>query len=437
MAKAWITDRWVKDAKVAMPDGSVTRISPSSAQMKSLKNLPEHFRTSKFGKGSRWEAGWYDPDGVQKKRLFARRSDAEAFIAGIEDDIRADRYIDPSARERTFAAAAEAWLASKNRIKDSSWRRYRRELDNYVLPRWGTRAVGSITRPQIDEWISQLRSGTAVFEFDKNNHLTAEAGRRPVAMSAAYVRHVVGSTFGGALRYAVSEQWIGRNPLANVEFPRDDGDIENDLPSLSYVQLDILSGAVAATTRRATDGVLFDMLAHSGPRIGEATALKIKDLDLDQKRARIHRTWTVDRAGLRKLGPVKTWEKRWLPLADFVVDGLREITSGRDLDDFVFVTVRGAAVDGKNWYNRVWLKARRAVAAASGYSVHDLRHVAATNAIAAGADVKLVQLMLGHKDATETLNTYSHLWPNRVDEVIFAVEQRRAAALGRGQLREL
>lgn len=93
--------------------------------------------------------------------------------------------------------------------------------------------------------------------------------------------------------------------------------------------------------------------------------------------------------------------------------------------------------DGGNWYNRVWIKARRAVESASGYSVHDLRHVAATNAIAAGADVKLVQLMLGHKDATETLNTDSHLWRNRVDEVIDAVERRRAKALGLGNLQSL
>ncbi|AVL97559.1 hypothetical protein C6C15_10850 [Microbacterium sp. str. 'China'] len=63
--------------------------------------------------------------------------------------------------------------------------------------------------------------------------------------------------------------------------------------------------------------------------------------------------------------------------------------------------------------------------------------MAATNAIAAGADVKLVQLMFGHKDATETLNTYSHLWPNRVDEVIGAVERRRATALALGQLRAI
>ena len=105
------------------------------------------------------------------------------------------------------------------------------------------------------------------------------------------------------------------------------------------------------------------------------------------------------------------------------------LTHGRDAEDFIFTTVQGAAVDGTNWYNRVWLKARAAAGFATAFSVHDLRHVAASNAVAAGADVKLVQQMLGHKDATETLNTYAHLWPDHVAEVIAAVELRRAEAL--------
>jgi integrase len=126
---------------------------------------------------------------------------------------------------------------------------------------------------------------------------------------------------------------------------------------------------------------------------------------------------------------VKTGEKRWLPITKHVADRIRRLIVGRDREDFVFVTVRGAAVDGKNWYNRVWRKIRDIDGLATGMSVHDLRHVAATNAIAAGADVKLVQHMLGHKDASETLNTYTHLWPDRVDEVIASIEAKRAEAL--------
>lgn len=70
---------------------------------------------------------------------------------------------------------------------------------------------------------------------------------------------------------------------------------------------------------------------------------------------------------------------------------------------------------------------------AETYSVHDLRHVAATLAIGAGADVKLVQQMLGHKDATVTLNTYAALWADNVDEVARKIERRRARALKRSK----
>lgn len=427
MSKAWVTDRWVKDAAVTLPDGTTTKISPTAAQLKAIRSMPEHFRTARFGTGRRWLVGWYEPDGTERTRSFAKRTDADALAAELEDDMRSGRYIDPAGRERTFAAAAEEWLESKKRIKDSTWNRYRRELDAYVLPRWGKRQIGSITRKQIDVWVSELRAGTAVHVFDQHKHMKNVA-RKPVAMSANYLQHVVSSTFGGPLRYAFHEKWIGQNPLERVELPRDEGDIENDLPSLSYVQIEQLADRARDLAARNDDRWLVHLLANSGPRVGEATALKIKDLDLDGKRARVQRTWTIDREGKRVLGPVKTWEKRWIPLAGFVVDGLRTIIDGRDAEDYVFRSARGAAIDSRNWRNRVWYKITTGTAA-SDYSVHDLRHVAATNAIAAGADVKLVQQMLGHKDATETLNTYSHLWPSRIAEVIAKVEKRRSKAL--------
>ena len=55
--------------------------------------------------------------------------------------------------------------------------------------------------------------------------------------------------------------------------------------------------------------------------------------------------------------------------------------------------------------------------------------LAALMAIAAGADVKVVQKMLGHADASMTLNTYADLWPDRLDEVTIAVSLHRERAL--------
>jgi len=53
---------------------------------------------------------------------------------------------------------------------------------------------------------------------------------------------------------------------------------------------------------------------------------------------------------------------------------------------------------------------------------HELRHTAASLAIASGADVKVVQQMLGHKSATMTLDLYGHLFPDRLDEIADALD---------------
>ena len=51
-----------------------------------------------------------------------------------------------------------------------------------------------------------------------------------------------------------------------------------------------------------------------------------------------------------------------------------------------------------------------------GFHAHELRHTAASRAIASGADVKIVQQRLGHKTATMTRDLYGHLFPDRLDE---------------------
>jgi hypothetical protein len=62
---------------------------------------------------------------------------------------------------------------------------------------------------------------------------------------------------------------------------------------------------------------------------------------------------------------------------------------------------------------------------------HQLRHTAASLAIASGTDVKVVQQMLGHSSATMTLDTYGHLFDDRLDEVGDAMDRARTAARDR------
>ena len=78
-----------------------------------------------------------------------------------------------------------------------------------------------------------------------------------------------------------------------------------------------------------------------------------------------------------------------------------------------------------NRFARVWDKARREANLDDDVTFHDLRHYFASLLIHKGLSVKAVQEALGHKTATETLNTYGHLWPDdagltrrAVDEVL-------------------
>lgn len=145
------------------------------------------------------------------------------------------------------------------------------------------------------------------------------------------------------------------------------------------------------------------------------------------------RTATVDINGSPIFGEPKHGERRDVPIAPHVVEHLRTITMGRAQDAPLIDTARGNFVNLHNRRNRVWTKAvQSAGLQGRQLSPKALRHTAASMAIAAGADVKVVQRMLGHADASMTLNTYADLWPDRLDEVAEAVSAHRAKALRGG-----
>lgn len=107
------------------------------------------------------------------------------------------------------------------------------------------------------------------------------------------------------------------------------------------------SAKASKLTGRPDDGALVHLLAYPGPRISEATALQVRDIDFTAEQARVRRTWTVDRDSKRKLGDPKTWEQRAIPLPTFLVAELRELCRGKQPEDFIFTSSRGMPIDGR------------------------------------------------------------------------------------------
>jgi integrase len=113
--------------------------------------------------------------------------------------------------------------------------------------------------------------------------------------------------------------------------------------------------------------------------------------------------------GVMTFGPTKGHERREVPLRRFLVDDLARHVEGRKSDDLVFTGWRGAVM-----WSRVFQRAALIEAAAAlgipGFHPHELRHTAASLAIASGADVKVVQQMLGHKSAVMSSTNTATFW---------------------------
>ena len=88
----------------------------------------------------------------------------------------------------------------------------------------------------------------------------------------------------------------------------------------------------------------------------------------------------------------------------------------------------GAHLDPDNFRSRIWTPAVNAAGLAP-LRIHDLRHTTASLAIAAGADVKLLQSMLGHASAVMTFDRYGHLMPGRSEDVADRLDVLARAAV--------
>lgn len=417
MSRAWVTDRWLKkDAS------SSAKRSLNAAKNPKRANVPEQYRTSVYGVGCRWRVDYfaYGDDGRQHRRskLFPTQTEADEYRDAVSDDLRSGRYRDASKQSRTFRQAAEEYLKSKHKIKESTLYRYRNELRMYVYPRWGDVPLSAITEQDINAWISALQDGSAAHDFIDAS--------KPRKLAASSIHSIVKVTFGSVLRYAAASKrnWIRSNPLEDVDTPKKQQTEERVY--LSYEEVESLADAAQAKAGESS-AILIRFLAYTGMRIGEATALKVSDMDFDNRRATIARTWTKDKNGADITGSPKTWEQRKVAIPEFLLPDLQKLTEGVSDESFLFRPKKGDHVNIPNWRNRVFnpAKAGAGLDDLSGLTPHSLRHTYASLAIKAGADVKSVQNQLGHKDASMTLNVYAGLWPDRLDEVADALQSSR------------
>lgn len=130
-------------------------------------------------------------------------------------------------------------------------------------------------------------------------------------------------------------------------------------------------------------------------------------------------------------GTPKGHEAREVPIPRFLLDELAAHVTGKAPNDLVFPGVRSGGPLRSAVFRRGGFDDASKAIGIPDLHPHELRHTAASLAIASGADVKVVQQMLGHSSAAMTLDVYGHLFGDRLDVVADAMDAARKVALER------
>ncbi|CAM5344907.1 tyrosine-type recombinase/integrase [Corynebacterium variabile] len=363
-------------------------------------------QSAAYGRGKRWRVRWVDPAGKERSRSYARKVDARRAADALTTDLTRGAYVDRKAGQTTVGEVYDLWHPLQVHLKPSSRARQGELWGKHLKPKWGTTPVAAVTRPSVQSWAVELLGDDDV-----------------PGVAPGTVRKIVG-VLRQVMGHAVELGTVVANPVTGVRLPAS-GPSRNLY--LTVGQVEWLADAVAVEGGDdrhpwTAYGVLVRLLAYTGLRWGEAVALRVEDVTLPSGdrvgRLQVHRT-DVLVGGKRVEGTPKNHRSRSVPVPGPLVVPLRALMSGRRKTARVFTTPGGAPVDGSNFRARLWAEVLEEAGERmpAGLRVHDLRHTAASLAIASGASVKAVQRMLGHATATMTLDTYADLFPDDLDDV--------------------
>lgn len=289
-------------------------------------------------------------------RLAAARTAAEKLLAALARDGSTE------AIDRTFGAAAEAWIEKVAKPKNASWKLQERRLQMHVLPHWRDKKVAAIRRSDVRDLLEGVEGGVL-------------PGR-----VLAIVKTV--------LRYALSRDWIDSSPVEGVANPGTDTQRDR-----------VLSMEEAAEIWRAAGllgfpfGQYLRILALTAQRRTEVAAMRWSDVDLEAA------TWIIPAK------ETKSQRTHLVPLSLAVVEILRDLPR---LGDFVFTH------DGKTHISG-YAKAKSrldAFIAAAGFQMepwrlHDLRRTAATHMVRLGVSEEVVGRVLNHAPKSVTAKVYA------------------------------
>ena len=275
----------------------------------------------------------------------------------------------------------QLWLADA--LAATSLASYRRDLAAWSA--WlGKRGLLTATRADVEGWLAD--------QFHKKAKATSDA-RRLSAVNRFY-------------RLQLERALVREDPTLRVRAPRK----PRRLPKLlSEKQVEALLNAPdVSTTLGLRDRAMLETLYATGLRVSELVGLTIAQVSLDVGVVRV-----IGKGSKERLVPLGDEAASWI---ERYRKSARVELLGTSKSDHLFLTGRHGPLTRQGFWLLVKRYASRAGIAQAALSPHVLRHAFATHLLNHGADLRVVQLLLGHADITTT-TIYTHVARERLKQL--------------------
>lgn len=335
-----------------------------------------------------WRARYRDAEGREHARHFRYKDNprdpensAQHWLDGITVSIRTGTYVDPRVAQITVGEWSERWIAGYSANRDSTVRQARVHL-KVIAATFAGRPMKDVRPSEVKAWTVKLQDS--------------------YAPSTVYALH---RRLSQLFADAVHDGLIPKSPVSRRTSP----------PAPKQIPYVATTEQIWALHDALPDHFKPVLLlgAFAGLRAAEIVALRVQDVDF--MRGVI--SPTIQYPGV----PLKSDTSRTpIPIPNELALELNRVPATWGSETLV-VGAFGRPVTPTT-VDVAFKKARETIEGLpEGFRVHDLRHYFASLLIASGLDVKVVQTRLRHASAKTTLDTYSHLWPDRDESTKAAV----------------
>ena len=350
------------------------------------------YKDEKTGK---WFAKFYYTNwqGIKKqkwKRGFATKKEA----LGFERDFLEKQSANP---DMTFQNLYEIYMEDMAaRLKQSTLLTKKAVLQTHILPFFGSKPINEIKASDVRRWQAKLMSSP-------NNY------------SQTYLKKI-NTELNSIINYAKRFYDLNTNPCGKA------GTIgKAKAEEMDYWTYDEYIAFREGVKDKSLSYICFEVLYWTGMREGELLALSPADIDLDNKTISINRTYQRIEGKDVFTSPKTRKSKRKIPIPDFLCQELSDYIQSRymlDADERLFPVT-------KSYLSHEMIRGCKNTGVKK-IRIHDIRHSHASLLINQGCDALMLADRLGHEKVSTTLNTYSHLFPHKQQELVHSLESLQA-----------